>query len=213
MLLVDAKPTVAAVFCLLMLFCYKNWTFGVPSLCLCVFCVCVCVFFFVCVSVCFFFVCVSVCCFFVFVCVCVCQCMQCRLRFLRRNGKFRGWSSQRSLHSAPIFRLLLKVAVNGTHQCDSHNFWGALSSNKHSVTEDELLQAELGGSAASSTDPCCNIPLSCLSGCICLVAGFFGAEGLVHIQTPIFGSENIFQNFEVVSNSGFQCSSGPPKFL
>ena len=37
---------------------------------------------------------------------------------------------QRSLHSAPIFRLLLKVAVNGTHQCDSHNFWGALSSNK-----------------------------------------------------------------------------------
>ena len=34
--------------------------------------------------------------------------------------------SQRSLHSAPIFRLLLKVAVNGTHQCDFHNFWGAL---------------------------------------------------------------------------------------
>ena len=31
-------------------------------------------------------------------------------------------SSQRSLHSAPIFRLLLKVAVNGTHQCDFHNF-------------------------------------------------------------------------------------------
>ena len=27
--------------------------------------------------------------------------------------------SQRSLHNAPIFRLLLKVAVNGTHQCDS----------------------------------------------------------------------------------------------
>ena len=31
-------------------------------------------------------------------------------------------SSQRPLHSAPIFRLLLKVAVNGTHQCDFHNF-------------------------------------------------------------------------------------------
>ena len=30
--------------------------------------------------------------------------------------------SQRSLHNAPIFRLLLKVAVNGTHQCDFFNF-------------------------------------------------------------------------------------------
>ena len=33
-------------------------------------------------------------------------------------------SSQRSLHNAPIFRLLLKVAVNGTHQCDFLNFCG-----------------------------------------------------------------------------------------
>ena len=31
-------------------------------------------------------------------------------------------ASQRSLHYAPIFRLLLKVAVNGTHQCDFPNF-------------------------------------------------------------------------------------------
>ena len=31
-------------------------------------------------------------------------------------------ASQRSLHSTPIFRLLLKVAVNGTHQCDFSNF-------------------------------------------------------------------------------------------
>ena len=30
--------------------------------------------------------------------------------------------SQRSLHNAPIFRLLLMVAVNGTHQCDFLNF-------------------------------------------------------------------------------------------
>ena len=30
--------------------------------------------------------------------------------------------SQRSLHNAPIFRLLLKAAVNGTHQCDFLNF-------------------------------------------------------------------------------------------
>ena len=34
-------------------------------------------------------------------------------------------ASQRSLHNAPIFRLLLKVAVNGTHQCDLLNFCGA----------------------------------------------------------------------------------------
>ena len=33
--------------------------------------------------------------------------------------------SQRSLHNTPIFRLLLKVAVNGTHQCDSFNFCGS----------------------------------------------------------------------------------------
>ena len=34
-------------------------------------------------------------------------------------------SSQRSLQDAPIFRLLLKVAVKGTHQCDFENFCGA----------------------------------------------------------------------------------------
>ena len=37
-------------------------------------------------------------------------------------------TSQRSLHNAPIFRLLLKVAVIGTHQCDSSNFCGNLGS-------------------------------------------------------------------------------------
>ena len=31
-------------------------------------------------------------------------------------------TSQRSLQDAPIFRLLLKVAVKGTHQCDFLNF-------------------------------------------------------------------------------------------
>ena len=36
----------------------------------------------------------------------------------------RAVASQRSLHNAPIFRLLLKVAVNGTHQCDYSNFCG-----------------------------------------------------------------------------------------
>ena len=34
-------------------------------------------------------------------------------------------ASQRSLHYTPIFRLLLKVAVNGTRQCDFLIFCGA----------------------------------------------------------------------------------------
>ena len=38
-------------------------------------------------------------------------------------------TSQRSLHNAPIFRLLLKVAVKGTHQCDFTNFCGVSDPN------------------------------------------------------------------------------------
>ena len=44
--------------------------------------------------------------------------------FLRLVGRPCRCSSQRSLHNAPIFRLLLKVAVKGTHQCDLLNFCG-----------------------------------------------------------------------------------------
>ena len=43
----------------------------------------------------------------------------------------RGCPSQCSLHNAPIFRLLLKVAVNGTHQCESFNFCGDLCPNEN----------------------------------------------------------------------------------
>ena len=43
-------------------------------------------------------------------------------------------ASQRSLHNAPIFRLLLKVAVNGTHQCDLFNFCGtSCPNNSHLI--------------------------------------------------------------------------------
>ena len=35
-----------------------------------------------------------------------------------------------SVHNAPIFRLLLKVAVNGTHQCDFLNFCGGFGSQQ-----------------------------------------------------------------------------------
>jgi hypothetical protein len=45
-----------------------------------------------------------------------------------------GHASQRSLHNAPIFRLLLKVAVKGTHQCDFLNFCRDLCPNKCLVT-------------------------------------------------------------------------------
>ena len=34
--------------------------------------------------------------------------------------------SQRSFQDAPIFRLLLEVAVGGTHQCDFLNFCESL---------------------------------------------------------------------------------------
>ena len=40
-----------------------------------------------------------------------------------------GGVSQRSLHNEPIFRLLLKVAVKGTQQCDLPNFCGASCPN------------------------------------------------------------------------------------
>ena len=53
----------------------------------------------------------------------------------------QGVSSQRSLHNAPIFRLLLKVAVNGTHQCDYSNFCGSPGSqrSKRNVASRRLL--------------------------------------------------------------------------
>ena len=38
-------------------------------------------------------------------------------------------ASQCSLQYEPIFRLLLKVAVNGTHQCESHQFLQGLRPN------------------------------------------------------------------------------------
>ena len=47
-----------------------------------------------------------------------------KLSINRVPSKWPIWSSQCSLHNAPIFRLLLKVAVNGTHQCESLNFCG-----------------------------------------------------------------------------------------
>ena len=48
--------------------------------------------------------------------------------------------SQRSLQDAPIFRLLLKVAVKGTHQCDFTNFWGSLGLPTTRVRALALLQ-------------------------------------------------------------------------
>ena len=47
------------------------------------------------------------------------------LRFTRGFAPQCTWLSQRSLQDAPIFRLLLKVAVKGTHQCDFLNFCGS----------------------------------------------------------------------------------------
>ena len=60
------------------------------------------------------------------------NCENARWSFLnaREIDKQESVASQRSLHNAPIFRLLLKVAVNGTHQCDFHNFWGTFGSQR-----------------------------------------------------------------------------------
>ena len=81
------------------------------------------------------------------------------------------WTSQRSLHDAPIFRLLLKVAVNGMHQCDFLIFCGASGSNR---TELETLANAcpslncrfLWGVCSSSHSLFCFLPpvasLSCL---------------------------------------------------
>ena len=41
---------------------------------------------------------------------------------VRSELNAQAYLSQRSLQPEPIFRLLLKVAVNGTHQCDSQQF-------------------------------------------------------------------------------------------
>lgn len=59
-------------------------------------------------------------------------------------------ASQRSLHNAPIFRLLLKVAVNGTHQCDCLNFCGGFGPQPVSPTCSHLLR----GSRAASVPAC-----------------------------------------------------------
>ena len=71
-------------------------------------------------------------------CVCVCMCTRAQerararvLQVLRCSAAQHEGApcrqrpaSQRSLHNAPIFRLLLKVAVKGTHQCDLQYFCG-----------------------------------------------------------------------------------------
>ena len=69
-------------------------------------------------------------------CILACSCLW--LHCIAVSGKTwcdcesTSMISQRSLHNAPIFRLLLKVAVKGTHQCDFLNFWGALAPTLHS---------------------------------------------------------------------------------
>ena len=69
------------------------------------------------------------------VCVCAAELMYMPTRLIAHcTPAQRGAAtmpSQRSLHNAPIFRLLLKVAVNGTHQCDFLNFCGDSGPQHH----------------------------------------------------------------------------------
>ena len=53
----------------------------------------------------------------------------------RINRPLPGCASQRSLHNEPIFRLLLKVAVKGTQQCEFLNFCGVYSPITHSTSD------------------------------------------------------------------------------
>ena len=66
--------------------------------------------------------------------------------------------SQRSLQIAPIFRLLLKVAVKGTHQCDFPNFCGAVPQQCLPSSDTALLlglavRAVRSTSAPGAIDP------------------------------------------------------------
>ena len=78
--------------------------------------------------------------------------------------------SQCSLHNAPIFRLLLKVAVNGTHQCESLNFCGAFCPNLHFLTD--LIFADVQPTA-NAEDQCrgfriaVSAVLQCMLDCTC----------------------------------------------
>ena len=53
------------------------------------------------------------------------------------NSATLSLASQCSLHVASIFRLLLKVAVNGTHQCDFINFCGAEPQHQCNDNDDD----------------------------------------------------------------------------
>ena len=61
-----------------------------------------------------------------------------------------GVSSQRSLHNAPIICLLLKVAVNGTHQCDYAIFGWNLGSQRLGAT---LRRSDISWRATSDVQP------------------------------------------------------------
>ena len=51
------------------------------------------------------------------------------IKWLCRNGFQHCQASQCSLYKAPVFRLLLKVAVHGTHECESVNCCRVFSPN------------------------------------------------------------------------------------
>jgi hypothetical protein len=65
--------------------------------------------------------------------------------------------SQCSLHNAPIFRLLLKVAVNGTHQCESLIFCGTFCPNLHLLTDFTSVDVQ---PRPNAKDPCCAFRLA-----------------------------------------------------
>jgi hypothetical protein len=101
--------------------------------------------------------------------------------------------SQCSLHNAPIFRLLLKVAVNGTHQCESLNFCGTSCPNLHFVADLIFVDVQPKANAEHSRNTATRQPHSHITAAlhphshntttqprrginVCLVSALFGGE-------------------------------------
>jgi hypothetical protein len=117
----------------------------------------------------------------------------------------RSLPSQRSLHNAPIFRLLLKVAVNGTHQCDCRNFCGGLGSQQEHPSNDPL--ESLSPSAEPSWPP----PLRARAKALVLAHlpfSFFVFFVLV-LLCCLFFSFRVFCSCVVVLFVFFFCRSAP----
>jgi len=110
-----------------------------------------------------------------------------------------GVASQRSLHNAPIFRLLLKVAVNGTHQCDFLNFCGGFGSQHRPISY------STAGVNVRAMCPCiCRSMPSCAQPDSSRVCGLTVSSGRCSTSMYPAGQEGLHGNVNIASNSDKQ---------